>query len=95
MAHTELDVEYVARLARLRLTNAEAKLFQEQLGEVVRHVDKLREVDLSDAEMQKDRASTDNVLRADEVRASLSQEEALRNAPRQSNELFLVTKVME
>ena len=50
MAHTELDVAYVARLARLRLTDEETQLFQEQLGHVLEHVAKLREVDVSGVE---------------------------------------------
>lgn len=95
MAHPELDVAYVARLARLRLTNAEAQLFQTQLSEVMQHVDKLREVELGDMDLAVESTPQAHALRADEVRDSLGVEAALRNAPRQTNDLFLVTKVME
>src|SRR5439155_1088804 len=46
MAKTsDLDVAYIARLARLNLTDAETELFQKQLGDVLRYAEKLREVD--------------------------------------------------
>ena len=51
MAQTsELDVAYVAKLARLNLTGAETQLFQKQLGEVLKYAEKLREVDVSHVE---------------------------------------------
>ena len=95
MAHTELDVAYVARLARLRLTEAETQLFQEQLGHVLQHVAKLREVDVSGVEAAAHAIPIFNVFREDEARACFTAEEALRNAPRQANGLFVVTKVVE
>ena len=95
MAHTELDVAYVARLARLRLTEEETQLFQEQLGHVLEYVTKLREVDVSGVEAAAHAIPIFNVFREDEARDWFTAEEALRNAPRQANGLFLVTKVVE
>jgi aspartyl-tRNA(Asn)/glutamyl-tRNA(Gln) amidotransferase subunit C len=95
MAHTELDVAYVARLARLRLTEAETQLFQEQLGHVLEYVTKLREVDVSGVEAAAHAIPIFNVFREDEARDWFTAEEALRNAPRQANGLFVVTKVVE
>lgn len=95
MAHTELDVAYVARLARLRLTEDEARLFQTQLGHVLEYVDKLREVDVSGAEAAAHAVPRSNVFREDKARDWFTAEEALRNAPRQANGLFAVTKVLE
>ena len=95
MAHTELDVAYVARLARLRLTTEEMTLFQEQLEHVLGHVTKLQEVDVSGVEAAAHAVPIFNVFREDEARAWFNAEEALRNAPRQANGLFVVTKVVE
>lgn len=91
----ELDVTYVAKLARLRLTEEETRLFQEQLGHVLQYADKLRQVDVSGVETAAHASPIFNVFREDEARASLTAEEALRNAPRQANGLFVVTKVVE
>ena len=94
MDSSELDVTYVAKLARLRLTEEETRLFQEQLGHVLEYADKLRQVDVSGVETAAHASPIFNVFREDEARASLTAEEALRNAPRQANGLFVVTKVV-
>ena len=96
MAKTsDLDVAYVARLARLDLTNAETALFQRQLGDVLRYAEKLREVDVSHMEAAAHAVPIFNVFREDEPRDWLTAEQALSNAPRQANGLFIVTKVVE
>ena len=78
MAQTELDVAYVARLARLRLTTEETALFQEQLGHVLEHVTKLREVDVSGVEAAAHAVPIFNVFRDDEAREWFTAEEASR-----------------
>ncbi len=96
MAKTsDLDVAYVARLARLDLTNAETALFQRQLGDVLRYAEKLREVDVSHVEAAAHAVPIFNVFREDEPRDWFTAEQALSNAPRQANGLFIVTKVVE
>ena len=96
MAKTsDLDVAYVARLARLDLTNAETELFQRQLGDVLRYAQKLREVDVSHMEAAAHAVPIFNVFREDESRDWFTAEQALSNAPRQANGLFIVTKVVE
>lgn len=92
---SELDVADVAELARLKLSAEEAALFQAQLAEVLRHAARLQELDLAGVEPAADSLPAANVFRADEARPSLSQEEALRNAPRAADDLFLVPKVLE
>ncbi|MDP9003730.1 MAG: Asp-tRNA(Asn)/Glu-tRNA(Gln) amidotransferase subunit GatC [Verrucomicrobiota bacterium] len=91
----ELDVAHVAKLARLNLTEEETKLFQAQLGRVLEYAEKLREVDSSGVEAAAHAVPVTNVFREDEPRSWLSAEEALSNAPRQANGLFIVTKVVE
>jgi aspartyl-tRNA(Asn)/glutamyl-tRNA(Gln) amidotransferase subunit C len=95
MADQEFDVAYVAKLARLRLTKEEAQLFQGQLAHVLEYVDKLRGVDVSGVEAAAHVVPLFNVWREDEPRTWLTPEEALENAPRQANDLFIVPRVVE
>lgn len=95
MADQELDVAYVARLARLRLTDEETRLFQGQLANVLEHMDKLRAVDVSGVEAAAHAVPLFNVWREDETRTWFTPEAALENAPRQANGLFIVPKVVE
>jgi len=92
---SDLDVAYVARLARLNLTDAETALFQKQLGDVLKYADKLSEVDVSHVEAAAHAVPIFNVFREDEARDWFRAEQALSNAPRQVNGLFIVTKVVE
>jgi aspartyl-tRNA(Asn)/glutamyl-tRNA(Gln) amidotransferase subunit C len=89
-----IDVTYVADLARLKLSPEETATFQKQLGDVLGYVSQLNEVDVSKVSLMGD-ASLQNRLRADVLRASLPATEALANAPRQENNLFVVPKMVE
>ena len=91
----DLDVAYVAKLARLNLNEEETRLFQTQLAQVLEYADKLREIDVSDVDPAAHGMPIFNVFREDEPRDWLTAEEALSNAPRQANGLFVVTKVVE
>jgi aspartyl-tRNA(Asn)/glutamyl-tRNA(Gln) amidotransferase subunit C len=93
--NSELDVAYVARLARLNLTEAETELFQKQLGDVLKYVEKLRELNVGNVEAAAHAIPIFNIFREDEPRDWFTAKEALSNAPRQANGLFIVTKVME
>jgi aspartyl-tRNA(Asn)/glutamyl-tRNA(Gln) amidotransferase subunit C len=92
---SDLDVAYVAKLARLNLTDEETQLFQKQLGDVLKYADKLRAVDVSHVEAAAHGIPIFNVFREDESRDWFTAEQALSNAPRQANDLFIVTKVVE
>jgi aspartyl-tRNA(Asn)/glutamyl-tRNA(Gln) amidotransferase subunit C len=91
----EIDVAHVAKLARLNLTEEETRLFQAQLGRVLEYAEKLRELDTSAVEAAAHAVPIFNVFREDDPRSWLRAEEALSNAPRQANGLFIVTKVVE
>ena len=95
MASAEIDVKYVAHLARLALTPDEEKKFGAQLGHILGHIEKLRELDVSQVEPTAHAVPMVNVTRADEIRPSLPHEDALRNAPKQGGELFVVPKIVE
>ena len=95
MAAVEIDVKYVAHLARLQLTPAEERKFAAQLGQVLGYVEKLKELDVGSVEPTAHAVPLVNVTRSDEVRPSLPHEDALRNAPAQANGLFIVPKIVE
>jgi aspartyl-tRNA(Asn)/glutamyl-tRNA(Gln) amidotransferase subunit C len=91
----ELDVAYVAKLARVNLTAEETQLFQKQLGDVLKYAEKLKEVDVTGEEAAAHTVPIFNVFREDEPRDWFTAEEALSNAPQKANNLFIVTKVVE
>jgi aspartyl-tRNA(Asn)/glutamyl-tRNA(Gln) amidotransferase subunit C len=96
MARTsDLDVAYVARLARINLTEAEAKVFQKQVDNVLKYVEKLRQADVSHVEAAAHALPIFNVFREDAPRNWFTAEQALSNAPRQAKGLFIVPKVVE
>jgi aspartyl-tRNA(Asn)/glutamyl-tRNA(Gln) amidotransferase subunit C len=92
---TELDVGYVAHLARLNLTEQETQLFEKQLSDVLEHAAKLGEIDVSHVAAAAHVIPLSNVFREDEPRDWFTAEEALSNAPHKTNNLFIVTKVVE
>jgi aspartyl-tRNA(Asn)/glutamyl-tRNA(Gln) amidotransferase subunit C len=89
------DVQYVARLARIALTPAEEEKFGAQLSQVLGYIEKLNQLDVSGIEPTAHAVPMVNVVRLDEVRASLTNQEALRNAPAKANGLFMVPKIVE
>ena len=95
MAAAEINVKYVAHLARLALTPDEEVKLGAQLGHILGYIEKLRELDVTGVEPTAHAMPMVNVTRADEVRPSLPHEDALRNTPRQSGGLFVVPKIVE
>jgi len=95
MATGDLDVKYVAHLARLALTPDEEKKLGAQLGHILGYIEKLRELDVTGVEPTAHAVPMVNVTRADEIRPSLPHDDALRNAPKKAGGLFVVPKVVE
>ena len=93
--NSDLDVAYVARLSRINLTEDEAKIFQKQLDDVLNYVEKLREVDVTDIDASAHKLPVFDVFREDAPRDWFTADQALSNAPRQANGLFVVPKVVE
>ena len=91
----QFDVRYIAQLARLDLSADEIAKFQSQLGQVLSHVEKLGQVDVSGVEPTAHANQVVNVFRADEPRDWFTSQDALSNAPRSANGLFVVPKVIE
>ena len=75
------QVLHVARLARLRLTDDELERMPGELSKILEHVEKMGELDLDDVEPTSHVVALQNVLREDEPRPCLTQEQALAGAP--------------
>jgi aspartyl-tRNA(Asn)/glutamyl-tRNA(Gln) amidotransferase subunit C len=95
MAGAHMEVQKVAHLARLRLTPEEEETLGRQLDQILDHIEKLNEVDVSGVEPTAHAFPLVNVTRPDEARPSMPHEEAMRNAPAQANGLFMVPKIVE
>jgi aspartyl-tRNA(Asn)/glutamyl-tRNA(Gln) amidotransferase subunit C len=95
MAEAEFDIKYVAHLARIALTSDEEKKLAAQLGNILGYIEKLKQLDVSNVEPTAHAVPMVNVTRADEIRPSLSHDEAMRNAPKQASGLFIVPKIVE
>ncbi|HXF10777.1 MAG TPA: Asp-tRNA(Asn)/Glu-tRNA(Gln) amidotransferase subunit GatC [Desulfuromonadaceae bacterium] len=95
MAEPQFDIKYVAHLARIALSPEEEKKLSSQLGNILGYIEKLKELDITHVEPTAHAVPMTNVVRADEVRASLPNEDALRNAPGKANGLFMVPKIVE
>ncbi|HEV7866762.1 MAG TPA: Asp-tRNA(Asn)/Glu-tRNA(Gln) amidotransferase subunit GatC [Chthoniobacteraceae bacterium] len=93
--NADFDVRYTAQLARLHLSAEEVARFQAQLSQVLEHVEKLKTVDVSGVEPTAHSNEVANVFRADEARPGFAAAQALANAPRQANGLFIVPKVID
>ena len=94
MSISRQDVEKVALLARLQLTEAELGTMTEQLAQIVGYVDQLAEVDTEGVEPMAHAIELDNVFRGDSVTASLPRDEALANAPHHDERGYLVPAVL-
>jgi len=92
---SDFDVRYTAQLARLNLSDEEIARFQAQLAQVLDYVEKLKQVDVTGVEPTAHTYPTYNVFRPDEPRDWFDARQALANAPREANDLFIVTKVVE
>ena len=90
-----MDIKYVAHLARIALTSEEEEKLGGQLGNILGYIEKLNQLDVSNVEPTAHAVPLTNVTREDEVRPSLSNEEAIHNAPAKANGLFLVPKIVE
>ena len=91
----ELDVRYVARLARLDLTDDEAAHFQSQLTEVLGYIAALDRLDVTGLEPTVHTEETPALCRPDQPAASFTADQALANAPSAAHRLFLTPRVVE
>ena len=90
MALTLDDVDHVASLARLGLTNSEREQLRDQLSTILEHIGELSTLDTESIPPTASVAQLTNVWREDEVRPSLTSEQVFQNAPRVSDDCFVV-----
>jgi aspartyl-tRNA(Asn)/glutamyl-tRNA(Gln) amidotransferase subunit C len=92
---TRKEVEHVARLARLELTDEEKERMTAQLDAILDYIGKLNQLDTSDVEPTSTVIPMVSVMREDEVQPSLAQDEALANAPDREDIFFRVPRIIE
>jgi aspartyl-tRNA(Asn)/glutamyl-tRNA(Gln) amidotransferase subunit C len=91
----EIDIEHVARLARLELTPEEKQKLRDQLGQILEHAAKVGEVAADDVSPTASAIALANVFREDEPEPSLPVDEALKNAPDREDDRFKVPRIAE
>jgi aspartyl-tRNA(Asn)/glutamyl-tRNA(Gln) amidotransferase subunit C len=92
--HT-IDIDYVANLARIALTDEEKKLFSGQLDQVLTYIEKLNTVDVSSVEPMAHAFPLTNVWGEDVAVSPMPTEKALKNAPAVRDNMVVVPKVVE
>lgn len=91
----KINVPHIAKLANLTLEPEEEEKFEKQLSEILTYVEKLKEVDTKNVEITSQVTGLENVVRKDETKPSLPQEDALSNAKSQHNGLIKVKAILE
>lgn len=94
MAVNKQDVEKIAELARLIFSEEELENFTPQMNKILSYMDKLNELDTDNVEPLSHPVEQTNVFREDELRPSISTEDALKNAPFKDENHFKVPKVI-
>jgi len=94
MKITKEQVMHVAKLARLHLDDASVELYTKQLGDILTHMETLNSVDTEDVVPTSHAIFINNAFREDKVKASVSVERALANAPQSEDGSFVVPKVI-
>jgi aspartyl-tRNA(Asn)/glutamyl-tRNA(Gln) amidotransferase subunit C len=95
MRLTPEEVEHIALLSRLHLSEAEKERAANELSQILGYFEKLAELPTDDVEPTMHALPIENVLRPDVVEAGLSREAALQNAPEQADGMFQVPRVVE
>jgi aspartyl-tRNA(Asn)/glutamyl-tRNA(Gln) amidotransferase subunit C len=89
------EVEHIAKLARLELTDEQKTRYRKQLEAILEHFAKLQELDTKDVPPTASGSAGKMLLRADEPHTGLSREELLKNAPQQADGQFKIPPVFE
>jgi len=95
MKITAKEVEYVAKLARLKLTEQEKELFTQQLDSILDYMGKLNELDTEKVQPTFHVLPLKNVMREDEVKDHHLQKELLSNAPETDGSFYSVPKIID
>lgn len=90
-----MEVEYIALLARLRLTDEEKALFSKQLGSIISYIDKLNQLNTSNVDPTSHVLPMKNIFRDDKQDISLSRDKILENAPSKKEGFYKVPRIIE
>jgi aspartyl-tRNA(Asn)/glutamyl-tRNA(Gln) amidotransferase subunit C len=89
------EIEHIAMLARLSLTEEEKELFGAQLSSILDYMEKLNELDTEHIEPTSHVLSISNIMREDATRDSIPREDALSNAPDRTDKFYRVPKIID
>ena len=89
------DVEHVARLSRLALTDEEKSQLEQQLSKILDHAERVTSLDTEGVPPTSNALPLSNVVRTDEVIESIPHEAALKNAPEPESGQFRVPRILE
>jgi aspartyl-tRNA(Asn)/glutamyl-tRNA(Gln) amidotransferase subunit C len=95
MDRMKMDIEKVARLARLELSEKEKETFGNQLEQILTYMEQLNRLDTTGVEPTSHAIPIDNVFREDEVKSSLPRKEVLGISPDQEDDHFKVPRIIE
>lgn len=96
MGIKEEKVRYLARLARIRLSDKEVNLFSRQLDDILAYVNKLNSLNIQKETLPLSHPhAPSNLHRADEFKPSIPAQTALKNAPQRKGDFFCVPKIIE
>jgi len=94
LANDAIDIRYVAKLARLALTDDEIERFGKQLGDLLGHVNALSDLDIASVPATAQVVESRNVTRDDELRPCLDRETVLAGAPQRQGGFFRVPRII-
>jgi aspartyl-tRNA(Asn)/glutamyl-tRNA(Gln) amidotransferase subunit C len=90
-----MEIEHIALLARLKLSEEEKRVFAGQVDSIIKYVEKLKELSTTHVEPTAHVLPMKNVFRDDELRPSLPKEKAIQNAPDAKDGFYRVPKIIE
>ena len=94
MPVTKKDIEKIAELAQLKFSDEELESFTPQMNEILNYMEKLNELDTENIKPLSHPVEQTNVFREDELKPSITTEDALKNAPSKDDNHFKVPKVI-
>lgn len=95
MSVTRKEVEHIAELARLELTESELEEYTVQLNQILEYVEKLNELDTENVQPLSHPVEAVNIFRDDVLKPSIDREGVLKNAPSKDEDFFMVPKVID
>ena len=89
-----MDIEHLAKLARLKLTGAEKERFSKQVGTIIKYIEKLSELDTKNVEPTAHVLGLNNVFRDDAVTKSITVQDPINHSPAHSKGHYEVPKII-